>query len=172
MINYSCKNSSGFLALHIRKNRSGTAVTRAGLDGQQELLQMWRDLILEFHIPEILLIRKLLALRVDPLCYGKHLRCQREEEAPGECSTFQTPGFGSSCLFHRCWGKRLTRGNGERLLVDFGPICTNLADYRQIFYVQLESHPRTSKLARDFPKASIALEQRGSHASSAFKTRN
>lgn len=91
MINYSCKNSSGFSVLHIRKSRNNTAVTRAGLDGQQELLRIWRDLILEFHVPEILLIRKLLALRVDPLCYGKHPGCQREGEAPREHSTFQTP---------------------------------------------------------------------------------
>lgn len=66
-------------------------MTRAGLDGRQECLRMWRDLILEFHIPEILLIRELLVLRVDPLHYIKHPTCQREEEAPGEHSTFQTP---------------------------------------------------------------------------------
>lgn len=98
--------------------------------GLQDLLRMWRDLILEFHIPEILLIRKLLALRVDPLYYGKHPRCQREEEEPGKRSTFQTP-----LVWLDVGRKRLTRGNRERLLVDLGPICTGLADYPQVFHI-------------------------------------
>jgi len=76
LINSSCKNSSGFSALHTNKSRSDTPVTRAGLDGWQKWLQMWRDLILEFHIPAILLIGKLLVPRVDPLPYGKQPRCQ------------------------------------------------------------------------------------------------
>lgn len=63
------------------------SVTRAGLGGWQEHLGMQRDLILKFHIPEILLIRKLLVLSADPLYYGKHPRCQREEEALGEHTT-------------------------------------------------------------------------------------
>lgn len=43
---------------------------------------MWGDLILGFHIPETLLIRELLALRVGPPHYGKHPGCPGEEEAP------------------------------------------------------------------------------------------
>lgn len=35
LINCSCKNSSGFSALHMSESRSDTAVTRAGLDGRQ-----------------------------------------------------------------------------------------------------------------------------------------
>lgn len=66
---------------------------------------MWRDLVLEFHISEILLIRKLLVLRVDPLYYGKDLRCQREEEAPEEHNTFQTPSVWFILLFSQVLGE-------------------------------------------------------------------
>jgi len=87
-------------------------------------------------------------------------------------STWRTQGISKPITLVRPAFLTDAGGNGERLLGDVRPICTGLADYPQIFHIQLESHPRTSKLVRDFPKASIALDQRDSHAPSAFKTRN
>lgn len=99
-INCSCKKSLEFASLHVRKKITDTAVTRAGLDGRQELLQTRMDLILEFHIPEILLIRKLLAPGVDSLLWKKILSGKRRHPE----STGHFNPISSSCLFHRFWG--------------------------------------------------------------------
>lgn len=134
-INCSCKKSLEFASLHVRKKITDTAVTRAGLDGRQELLQTRMDLILEFHIPEILLIRKLLAPGVDSLLRKKILRGKRRHPE----STGHFNPISSSCLFHRFWGERLTRRDGEHLLVGSEPAHTSQQN-ALTFAIHSENH--------------------------------